>query len=353
MKNQLNKIKKEFVKGLGEIKDALQLEELEKRFFSRRSGEMTEVLKNLKDLSQEARKEFGKLANEVKKEMQELLEEKKQALDKDKSSGLVDSEWIDVTQPKLPKHEGGHLHPMTIVHNDLEDLFTSMGFIVLDGPELESAYYAFEALNIPETSPARESMDTFYIKDHSSSAKATEGKSDWCMRPHTSNVQVRAIQKYGAPLRAVVPGRCFRNEATDASHEHTFYQMEGLVVDKEISISHLIGVMKELLQGVLKREVEVRLRPGHFDFVEPGFELDMKCLVCEGEGCGACKHSGWVETLPCGLVHPKVIEYGGLDSKEWTGFAFGLGSMRLAMQRYGIEDIRHLHSGDIRFLEQF
>ena len=173
------------------------------------------------------------------------------------------------------------------------------------------------------------------------------------MRTHTSPMQVRALQKYGAPLRVVVPGRCFRNEATDGSHDHTFHQLEGLVVDRDISIANLIAVMKELLQGVLKREVEVRLRPGYFPFVEPGFELDMKCLVCEGQGCGACKHSGWVETLPCGLIHPRVLEYGGLDPKEYSGFAFGLGMTRLVMQKYKIEDIRHLMSGDLKFLKQF
>ncbi|MFA4830866.1 MAG: phenylalanine--tRNA ligase subunit alpha [Patescibacteria group bacterium] len=343
MKEKIIKIKQEFQKGLNEIKDVLQLDELENRFFSRRSGELTEAMNNLKKLTGEARKEMGKLANQVKNELQEMITNKRQELEHGRAYGLAQAEAIDVTQPKLPKEVRGHLHPMTLVNNDLEDLFTSMGFMILDGPELESVYYAFEGLNIPATHPARENMDTFYIKDH----------VDWCLRPHTSSVQVRAMQKYGAPLRAVVPGRCFRNEATDAAHEHTFYQLEGLVIDHEISISHLIGTMKELLKGVLKREVEVRLRPGYFPFVEPGFELDMKCLVCGGVGCGACKHSGWVETLPCGLVHPKVIEAGGLDSKDWTGFAFGLGSMRLAMQKYGIEDIRHFHGGNLSFLQQF
>jgi len=343
MREQLEKIKKDFFKDLEQVKDTLQLEELEQRFFSRRSGEITRVLKNLKDLSGEAKKEFGKLANEIKKELEQTFFEKKAELEQTKSANLVETEWLDVTQPKLPKKESGHLHPMTIVHNELEDIFTSMGFMILDGPELESDYYNFEALNIPKTSPARDSQDTFFIKDH----------YDWVMRTQTSPVQIRAMQKYGAPLRAIVPGRCFRNEATDASHEHTFYQLEGLLVDKEISIANLIGVMKELLEGVLKRAVEIRLRPGHFDFVEPGFELDMKCLVCEGQGCGACGHSGWVETLPCGLVHSEVIKAGGLDPKEWTGFAFGLGSMRLAMQKFGIEDIRYLHSGNLNFLKQF
>ena len=343
MKQQLEKIKKEFISGLEEIKDVLQLEELEAKFFSRKSGEMTEIMKSLKELSGDAKKEFGKLANEVKRELEGLYNKKKSDLDKQKMGNLAETDGIDITQPKLPKNEQGHLHPMTVVHNELEDLFTSMGFMVLDGPELESDFYNFEGLNIPKTSPARDSQDTFFI----------DGHPDWVMRTQTSSVQVRAMQKYGAPLRAVVPGRCFRNESTDASHEHTFYQLEGLVLDKNISIANLIGVMKELLQGVLKREVEVRLRPGHFDFVEPGFELDMKCLVCEGTGCGACGHSGWVETLPCGLVHPEVIKAGGLDPTEWTGFAFGLGSMRLCMQKYGVEDIRHLHSGNVRFLEQF
>jgi len=283
------------------------------------------------------------LANDVKLEIEKLFESKKKELENKRWNEIVLTEKIDITQSKLPKERYGSKHPMTSVHENMEDLFASMGFMLLDGPELESDYYAFESLNIPETHPARETMDTFYIK----------GSANLCMRPHTSSVQVRAMQKYGAPLRAVVTGRVFRNEATDASHEHTFYQMEGLVIDKNISISHLLGTMKELLAGVFDREVEVRLRPGHFDFVEPGFELDMKCLVCEGKGCGACKHSGWVETLPCGLVHPSVIESGGLDPKEWTGFAFGLGSMRLVMQRYGIEDIRLLYSGRLDFLKQF
>ncbi|MBI2437051.1 MAG: phenylalanine--tRNA ligase subunit alpha [Candidatus Magasanikbacteria bacterium] len=343
MKQQLQKIEQEFKKAIDGVGDVLKLDEVYQRFFSRKSGEMTQIMKNLKELSGEARKELGSLANEVKTNLEEIYGSKKQDLEHAGWDRIAVEEQIDVTEPKLPPKRKGHLHPMTIVHNELEDLFTSMGFMVLDGPELESDYYAFEALNIPKTHPARESMDTFYVK----------GKPSWVMRPHTSPVQIRAMQKYGAPLRTVVSGRVFRNEATDASHEHTFYQMEGLVVDKDISISNLIGTMQELLQGVLKKDVEVRLRPGYFPFVEPGFELDMKCLVCSGTGCGACKHSGWVETVPCGLIHPRVIKAGGLDPKVWTGFAFGLGSMRLAMQKYGIEDIRHLHAGNMEFLEQF
>lgn len=343
MQKQLEKLKKEALLALKSIKDKVELEELENRVFGRKSGELSALLKGLKNLEGEARKKMGQAANEVKDSLLEIFEEKKKELDASDWEERLQKEKVDLSQPSLGGQEKGSLHPVSITHNELEDLFTSMGFMVLDGPELESDFYNFESLNIPEHHPARDSQDTFFIKDH----------PDWVMRTHTSPVQVRAMQKYGAPMRAVVSGRCFRNEATDASHEHTFYQMEGLVVDKNISVSDLIGVMKELLRGVLKRDVEIRLRPGYFPFVEPAFELDMKCLVCEGKGCGACKHSGWVETLPCGLVHPKVIEAGGLDPKEWSGFAFGLGSMRLTMQKYGIEDIRLLHGGDLRFLKQF
>lgn len=343
MKEQLEKIKRDFLKAVTEVKDVLQLEELEQKFFSRRSGELTRIMKNLKDLSGEARQEFGKLANEVKHELEDVFAEKKLEIGDREIGDILNKEKIDVTQPKLSAKEKGHLHPNTLIQNDLEDLFTSMGFMVLDGPELESEYYNFDALNMPANDPARDTQDTFYIKNH----------PEWVMRTQTSAVQVRALQKYGAPLRAVVPGRCFRNEATDAAHEHTFNQLEGIVVDREISIANLVAVMKELLRGMFGRDIEVRLRPGHFQFVEPGFELDMRCLVCGGVGCGACKHSGWIETMPCGLVHPKVLEYGGLDSKEWTGFAFGLGMTRLVMQKYKIDDIRLLQSGDLRFLKQF
>jgi phenylalanyl-tRNA synthetase alpha chain len=342
-KEDIEKIKKQFLKALEIVRDEAALEELQHRFFSRKSGEMTTLMKQLKELAGAKRKEMGQLANEIKEELEGTYEKKKRALRSSEFNESLKEEQIDITQSRLPEKEKGHLHPMTMVTNELEDLFSSMGFMILDGPELESDYYNFEALNIPENHPARDSHDTFFIKGH----------LDWVMRTHTSPVQVRAMQQYGAPLRAVVPGRCFRNEATDASHEHTFYQLEGLVVDKDISIAQLIGVMKGLLKGILNRDVDIRLRPGYFPFVEPGFELDMKCLVCKGVGCGACKHSGWVEMIPCGLVHPKVLESGGLDPKEYSGFAFGLGSMRLAMQKYGIEDIRHFASGDLRFLKQF
>ncbi|MBU0660672.1 phenylalanine--tRNA ligase subunit alpha [Patescibacteria group bacterium] len=343
MKEQLERIKKEFVGALEEVKDALMLEELEQRFFSRKSGELTQAMKGLKDVSVEMKKELGQFANVVKQELSGMLDNKKEELENKSFEDLAKNEAIDVTQSPLPKKKKGAIHPMSIIHRELEELFRSMGFMVLDGPELESDYFNFEALNIPKDHPARDGHDTFFIKDH----------SDWVMRTQTSPVQVRGMLKYGAPLRAVVPGRVFRNEATDGSHDHTFFQMEGLIVDKGLSISHLIGVMKGLLEGILKKDVTIRLRPGFFPFVEPGFELDMVCLICNGKGCKACGNTGWVEIIPCGLVHPEVIKAGGLDPEEYTGFAFGLGSMRLVMQRYGIEDIRHFMKGDLRFLDQF
>lgn len=343
MQEKLQNLKQDALNLLNDVANLVQLEEWENKFLGRKSGELTNLMKGLKDLSVEVKKIVGQAANEVKQTLETAVIKKRQELVVVDFQKSVSQEKVDISEPSLLANNLGHFHPNTLVQKNLEELFSSMGFLILDGPELESEYFNFESLNIPESHPARDMHDTFYIKDH----------KNWVLRTHTSPVQVRALQKYGAPLRAVVPGRCFRNESTDAAHEHTFYQLEGLVVDKDISISNLIGVMKELLRGVFGREVEVRLRPGFFPFVEPGFELDMKCLVCGGKGCGACKHSGWIETLPCGLIHPKVLEFGGLNPKEWSGFAFGLGLTRLVMQKYAIEDIRNLLGGDLRFLKQF
>src|SRR4030042_2413535 len=248
----------------------------------------------------------------------------------------LERDFIDVTL-EIEKYKLGHLHPLTQVQNELEDLFKSMGFMILDGPELESDYYNFEALNIPSWHPARDTQDTFYIEDLKNS-----GNTKLVLRTHTSPVQVRAMQKYGAPLRCVVPGRVFRNEATDASHDHTFSQLEGLMIDKDIAITHLVAVMKEMLSALFKKDIKVRLRPGYFPFVEPGFELDFGCLICDGKGCPICKQSGWIEFVGSGLVHPNVLKAGGIDSKKWTGFAFGLGLTRLVMIKYKIDDIRLL-----------
>ena len=243
------------------------------------------------------------------------------------SNERLRAEWVDLTLP-APGPRPGSLHPVTQIQNEIEDLFTSLGFAVLDGPEVETEYHNFDALNIPADHPARDMQDTFWLTDGN------------LLRTHTSPVQVRGMERLGPPLRMIAPGRAFRNEEVDASHEHTFYQLEGMMMDRDVSVANLIYFMKTLLSAIFRREVTVRLRPGYFPFVEPGFELDMQCLICGGPGCPVCKQSGWVELLPCGLVHPNVLRMSGIDPDEWGGFAFGLGLTRLAMMRYGIDDIR-------------
>ena len=350
MKNKLNNLKKEILDQLANIKGSQVLRDLEVKYMGRK-GELTKALRGVASLSEEDKKIIGKLANEIKRELQDKFKEARNIIE---GGANKSAEKIDVTLPG-EKIKKGHIHPITQTQNELEDLFVSMGFIVLDGPELESDYYNFEALNIPEYHPARDMQDTFYIAPRNAKEQQETliDKSDLVMRTHTSPVQVRAMQKHGAPLRCVAPGRVFRCEAIDACHEHTFDQMEGLMIDKDISINNLIAVMKELLRGIFNKDMEVRVRPGYFPFVEPGLELDIRCTICNGSGCPSCKNSGWLELLPAGMVHPNVLKYGGINPKEYSGFAFGLGLTRLAMMKYGIDDIRLFNSGDLRFLEQF
>ncbi|MCB9802447.1 phenylalanine--tRNA ligase subunit alpha [Candidatus Nomurabacteria bacterium] len=337
MESKLKNLKDSVLKDLAEIKDSQILADLKNKYLGRK-GELNELLKSLKDLSVEEKPKIGKLANEVKEELVVLFSKAEKIISGDKK----ESEDLDF-DPTLPgiKKEIGHLNPSTIVQYEIEDAFLAMGFSIYDGPQLESDYYNFTALNIPDDHPARDTQDTFWLE------------GDNLLRTHTSNLQVRMLEKYGAPFRGIFPGRVFRYEATDASHDHTFYQLEGLMVDEDINIGNLIATMKTLLSAVFRREVDVRLRPGFFPFVEPGFEMDIKCLVCSGDGCSVCKQSGWLELMPCGMVHPKVLEAGGVDSKKYSGFAFGLGLTRMTMMKYRINDIRLLESGDLRFLKQF
>ncbi|HEY3741221.1 MAG TPA: phenylalanine--tRNA ligase subunit alpha, partial [Bryobacteraceae bacterium] len=276
----------------------------------------------------------------VKQEVEAALEQKKAKFESAALAARLDAEWLDLTLPAEGVRKGS-LHPVTQIQREIEELFISLGFTVLDGPEVETEQNNFDALNIPASHPARDMQDTFWL----------EGGN--LLRTHTSPVQVRGMRRLGPPLRMIAPGRVFRNEEVDASHEHTFYQVEGMMIDREVSVANLIYFMKTLLSGIFKREVTVRLRPGYFPFVEPGFELDIQCLICGGPGCAVCKHSGWVELLPCGLVHPNVLRMSGIDPDEWNGFAFGLGLTRLAMMRYQIDDIRQMQGGDLRFLTQF
>lgn len=351
MQSKLQKLKTEALMAIKSSKDKIQLEELEIRLLGRKSGELTNLMKGLKDLSEEERKKVGQVANEVKNEIENALAQKKRELSQSEVAGLLERERVDISQPALPKKERGHFHPNTIVQNELEDLFTSMGFMVLDGPELESDYYNFTAVNIPEDHPARDMQDTFYIKVPASAKSSGEAK--WVMRTHTSSVQVRAMQKYGAPLRMVVPGKCFRNEATDVRHEHTFHQLEGVVVDKEINFSHMMGVLETVCKNMFGPETQLRVRPKFYPFVEPGVNGEVTCFLCKGKGCRLCKNTGWLEVFGAGMIHPNVLKEGGVDPKVYQGFAFGFGLTRLVMLKYGIEDIRLLESGDMRFLEQF
>ena len=305
-----------------------------------RKGKLSEISKNFGKLPPEERKTAGARLNQVKQDLEARLEARKADLQSTALDAHLESEWLDLTAP-APGPRPGSLHPVTQVQREIEDLFVSLGFTLLDGPEVETEFYNFDALNIPADHPARDMQDTFWLKD---------GR---LLRTHTSPVQVRGLEKLGPPLKMIAPGRVFRNEEVDPSHEHTFYQLEGMMVDRDVSVAHLIYFMKTLLSAVFHRDVTVRLRPGFFPFVEPGFELDIQCLICAGKGCPVCKQSGWVELLPCGLVNPAVLHYSGVDPEQWNGFAFGLGLTRLAMMRYGIDDIRLFSSGDLRFLRQF
>ncbi len=346
MKDKLIEIKEKVLREIKEINLPEELEKLEKNYLGRK-GEFTKLIKSVKDLAEEQRPVMGKFANEMKVELEGAFSEIKKNI----NTGLEKTkDFVSSFDPTLQsrKKELGHLHPSTIIQNEVVEIFSSMGFSVLDGPELESEFYNFEALNIPQTHPARDMQDTFFVdKD-----KEIKDPNKFVMRTHTSNQQVRAIEELGTPLRAIFPGKCFRNEATDASHDNTFYQLEGLMIDKNISIANLVAVMNTLLSRVFEKDVKTRLRPGYFPFVEPGFELDFSCVICSGKGCSVCG-DGWVELIPCGLVHPEVLKAGGLDPKEWSGFAFGMGMTRLVMMKYGIDDIRLLQSGDLRFTKQF
>jgi phenylalanyl-tRNA synthetase alpha chain len=305
-----------------------------------RKGALAEASKQMGRIPPEERARAGRLLNSVKQALEAAFEARHAQFAEAALKARLDAEWLDLTLP-APGPPMGHLHPITRIQNEIEDLFISMGFAVLDGPEVETEFHNFDALNIPPDHPARDMQDTFWITNGS------------LLRTHTSPVQIRGLETLKPPLRMIAPGRVFRNESVDASHEHTFYQVEGMMVDREVSVAHLIYFMKVLLKGIFGREVTVRLRPGYFPFVEPGFELDINCLICGGSGCPVCKQSGWVELLPCGLVNPNVFRLSGLDPEVWNGFAFGLGLTRLVMMRYGIDDIRLLQSGDLRFLDQF
>jgi phenylalanyl-tRNA synthetase alpha chain len=329
-------------RGLSSLQDAPDAETLEaaRVEFLGRKGALANLSKEMGKLAPAERAATGKLLNAIKSALESTYEARKAGFERAALDARLAGEWFDLTVP-VTGPRPGKLHPLTLIQQELEEYFTSLGFAVMDGPEVETEWYNFDALNIPANHPARDMQDTFWLE------------AGYVLRTHTSPVQVRAMEKFGAPLRIIAPGRVFRNEEVDASHEHTFYQLEGMMIDREVSVAHMLYFMSGLLEAIFKRKVTVRLRPGYFPFVEPGFELDIQCLICGGPGCPVCKQSGWVELLPCGLVHPNVLRFGGINPEEWNGFAFGLGLTRLVMMRYGIDDIRLLAGGDLRFLNQF
>jgi len=338
MKEKLEMIKKDFADVLNNVKLKEELEELRVSFLGKK-GKITEVMKGMRDLAPEMRKEVGQVINLIKDEINKNITDKSAELERKAIEKKISNEWSDITWPV--ESAKGTVHPVSTLRMELEKLFISMGFEILDGPEMEDEYHNFTALNIPDDHPARDTQDTFWLKN---------GK---LLRTHTSPVQIRGLESRKPPFKFVAPGKTFRNEALDASHEHTFHQIEGMVVDRGISVANLIFTLKSIVSSIFGKEVEIRLRPSFFPFVEPGFELDFRCQICKGKGCSVCKRTGWVEYLGCGMIHPNVLREGGIDPDEFQGFAFGGGIERLVMMKYGIDDIRHFHGGDIRFLKQF
>ena len=339
MKETIDALRESFRRELEQARDSEAAEKLRVAYLGKK-GSVTGLLKGLKDVAADQKKAMGQAINQLKKEVEEGIAAQVEKIHAAEEEALVAAaEQYDVSLP-TGESEGSY-HPITLVQRELEEIFASMGFTIEDYKEIVTDYECFEAVNIPKDHPARDMQDTYYLSNGQ------------LLKTHTSAAQNAILRKYGAPLRAIFPGRCFRNEATDACHENTFFQMEGLMIDKDISISNLIYFMKTMLSEVFERDITVRLRPGFFPFVEPGFELDISCLICGGEGCPSCKNSGWLELCPCGMIHPNVLRAGGVDPEEYTGFAFGLGLTRLVMMKYGVKDIRDLNSGNLKALSQF
>jgi len=339
IQSQLQSLCEKAEKDFKNAKNLDSWKELRVLYLGRKS-EVQNSLKSLGKMPKEQRPQAGKLINEVRQKIEYFSEQSEDYLQQNQWDSLATEDALDITEPALPLAKGC-AHVLMQVMEEVEDIFLSMGFDVFDGPEVETEENNFEGLNIPKDHPARDMQDTFWLNN------------GLLMRTHTSGVQVRSLKKLSPPFKGIAPGRVFRYEERDASHEHTFNQVECLLVDREVSITSLIGVVRTFLTCLFQKEVKVRTRPGYFPFVEPGLEFDFSCLLCKGKGCSACKQTGWIEFMGAGLVHPAVFKHAGLDPEEWQGFAFGFGLERLAMMRYGITDIRHFFGGDLRFMEQF
>ena len=346
MDEKIISLKAQLESDLAKAESVSDLEAIRVGYLGKK-GSITDLLKGMKDMTNEERKAFGQQVNVLKNEATEQIAAKTEELKAKEIEKEINAMPVfDLSMPA--DMERGSYHPITLVQRECEKIFKSMGFTVEDYSEIVTDYECFESLNIPKHHPARDMQDTFYLENGQ------------LLKTQTSAAQNAIYRKYkdalindGVPIKAIFPGRCFRNEATDACHENTFFQMEGVMVGKDISISNLIFFMKTMLSEVFKKDIKVRLRPGFFPFVEPGFELDISCLICGGEGCPSCKHSGWLELCPCGMIHPEVLKAGGIDPDEYIGFAFGLGLTRLAMMKSSIKDIRDLNSGSLKSMSQF
>ncbi len=344
MKEKLEVIRKEGLEKITKAKSIEELEEVRKDLTGKKSG-LSEVLKSLGSIDPNLRKEVGMQATEIKNFFADKLKEKENELILAKS---VLDKPLDLTLPGT-KVSGGALHPITQMCYDLNDAFLSLGFEVYSEDDISSEKFAFDNLNFAKDHPARQSMDTFWVLG----TEEKQGNERLCLRPHLTGGSVRYLLKHGAPARFVYPGRVYRNETTDARHERAFFQYEALIVDKNISFSSGMVMIQTILEKVFGKKINVRMREGFFPFTEPGYEIDMECLVCGGKGCKVCNHNGWIEVMPGGVIHPNVLRAANLDPEEWTGFYINIGLDRLVMMRYGVDDVRLFHSGDLRFLKQF
>ena len=346
MNEKIEALKSSFDSELKKIANMVDLEALRVNYLGRK-GKVTDALKGMGGLTDEQKKTVGRETNELKTAITVALAEKLEALKAQELQREINAlPEFDISMP--PDMTRGSYHPITLVQRQCEQVFKSMGFTVEDYAEVVTDYECFESLNIPKFHPARDMQDTYYLDNGQLLKTQTSAAQNAIYRRYRD-----ALVNDGVPIKAIFPGRCFRNEATDACHENTFFQMEGIMVDKDISIANLIYFMKTMLSEVFRKDIKVRLRPGFFPFVEPGFELDISCLICGGEGCPSCKHSGWLELCPCGMIHPEVLRMGGIDPDKYTGFAFGLGLTRRVMMKYGIIDIRDLNGGSLKAMSQF
>lgn len=337
MQLEIEKIKNELEQEIVKIQSASDIENLKNEYLGKK-GKITALMMQMKDVPNELKKQVGMQINALRSYADEKLNNLAgEIAEKELQKAVEQSVRYDISRPGQNKK--GSLHPITIVQKEVEDIFVSMGFVVEDGAEIETEYNNFEAVNVPKNHPARDMQDTFWLDNGQ------------VLKTHTSASQNKILRKYGAPCRVIFPGRCYRNEDIDASHDATFYQVEGMVVGEDVNIANLIYFMKTMISMVLKKDLQVRMRPGFFPFVEPGFELDISCPFCDGKGCPTCKHGGWIELCPCGMIHPKVLEMGGVDSEKYRGFAFGLGLSRLAMMRYKLDNIRTLSGNKLPELE--